>query len=55
MNVEAYLASLTSKHTQLKRDIEQLEQRPLPDDVIIHDLKKKKLWLKDEMERVRHL
>ena len=45
----AHVDALASKHAALEAQIEAEEQRPHPDDVLLHQLKKEKLRLKDEM------
>ena len=40
---------LASKHAALQARIDAEEKRPHPDDVVLHQLKKEKLRLKDEM------
>ena len=45
----AHLSALQAKHAGLDRRIAQEEQRPLPDQAVLHDLKKQKLRLKEEM------
>ena len=44
-NVEA----LASQHAALQAQIDREEKRPHPDDVVLHQLKKEKLRLKDEI------
>ena len=46
---QAYTEALARKHARIASEIEQEEQRPHPDDVRLHALKKQKLRLKDEM------
>ena len=43
---------LKAKHHELDRKISELEHRPGCDDVAIHQLKKQKLRLKDELLRL---
>jgi hypothetical protein len=45
----AHVDALASKHAALQAKIDAEEQRPHPDDVLLHQLKKEKLRLKDEM------
>ena len=45
----AHVDALASKHAALQAQIDAEEQRPHPDDVLLHQLKKEKLRLKDEM------
>lgn len=48
------LASLERQHAALEREIESAAARPDPDTLRISELKRRKLHLKDEMERLRH-
>jgi hypothetical protein len=41
--------ALTSKHAALAAQINEEEHRPLPDMIKLHELKKEKLRLKDEL------
>jgi hypothetical protein len=55
MSVTEHLDSLKSKHLDLEQLIEQEEARPRPDEVKIHELKRQKLRIKDEIaELARH-
>jgi len=47
----SHLSALKQKHTDLDNRLEQEEGRPMPDELVLHDLKKQKLALKDEMSR----
>jgi hypothetical protein len=49
MSVLNRIESLKSKHADLEHKIEAEEIRPHPDDALIHDLKRKKLKVKDEI------
>jgi hypothetical protein len=49
MNAEPHLESLKIKHADLEAKIAAEECRPHPDDDVIHDLKKQKLRIKDEL------
>lgn len=53
MSLEAHIEELAEKHRQLDRKIESEEARLGSDDIAIHELKKEKLRLKDEIERLR--
>ncbi len=46
---KAHAEELTSQHAALSARIDEEEHRPLPDMIKIHELKKEKLRLKDEM------
>lgn len=45
----AHQSALQAKHAQLDRQIQTELQRPLPDALIVADLKKQKLRLKEEL------
>lgn len=44
-----HVEALASKHAALQAQIDREEQRPNPDDILLHRLKKEKLRLKDEI------
>jgi hypothetical protein len=46
---KAHVEALASKHAAVQAQIDREEQRPYPDDVLLHQLKKEKLRLKDEI------
>ena len=48
------LASLESQHAALEREIEAAISRPNSDTLKITELKRRKLHVKDEIERLRH-
>lgn len=54
MALDAHLVELSEKHRQLDRKIEEELSRPIADDLKIAELKRQKLRLKDEIERLRH-
>ncbi len=45
----AYQSSLEAKHAELDRKIDDEIHRPLPDPLILADLKKQKLRIKEEL------
>lgn len=47
--LSAHLSALETKHAQLDRLIADEERRPHPDDFVLHDLKKRKLRIKEAM------
>ncbi|MBT3238372.1 MAG: YdcH family protein [Rhodospirillaceae bacterium] len=49
MSLDERKYSLKEKHEALKHEIEDEEKRPHPDDIHLHDLKKMKLNIKDEL------
>ncbi len=55
MSVTEHLESLKAKHLDLEHLIEQEEARPRPDEVKLHELKRQKLRIKDEIAQLsRH-
>jgi hypothetical protein len=54
MALDAHLVELSEKHRALDRRIEEEQARPTADDLKIADLKRQKLRLKDEIERLKH-
>lgn len=47
----SHVSALQIKHAGIDRQLHKELSRPMPDDVIIQDLKKRKLRLKEEMQR----
>ncbi|HLI13541.1 MAG TPA: YdcH family protein [Alphaproteobacteria bacterium] len=55
MNIEERIDALKARHAALEDAIQQETCRPLPDTGRIHDLKRQKLRIKDEIaEMSRH-
>jgi hypothetical protein len=44
--------SLKAKHAALESKIDEEVRRPHPDDTLVHDLKRKKLKIKDELQKI---
>lgn len=55
MALHAHLAMLQDKHTRLETLINEENHRPSPDFGLMQTMKKQKLLLKEEMERLRLL
>lgn len=53
MSLEAHLESLMRKHGSLETEISQMMARPVPDQVELTQLKREKLRVKEEIERIR--
>jgi|TARA_R110002096_G_scaffold257381_1_gene450709 uncharacterized protein len=53
MHSEAHINALSRKHAALDEKIHIEENRPAPDSTILHELKREKLVLKDEMTRLQ--
>lgn len=54
MALDAHIAELSERHRALDRKIEEELARPTADDLKIAELKRQKLRLKDELERLKH-
>jgi len=55
MSLQAHYAVIEEKHHKLEALISEETHRPSPDLATLQTLKKQKLLLKEEMERIRHL
>lgn len=53
MTIEAHLESLEKKHVALEKELHTALASPSANDQEIADLKRRKLRLKDEMERLK--
>jgi hypothetical protein len=53
MSLQTHLSQLTRKHEALEREIRQATLRPSEDDLRIAELKRRKLLLKDEINRLQ--
>ncbi|MCE9523021.1 MAG: DUF465 domain-containing protein [Alphaproteobacteria bacterium] len=53
MGLESHIQELADKHHRLDEQIHKEQHRPLPDDLMLAELKKRKLRLKEEIERLR--
>jgi hypothetical protein len=53
MSLQAHLAELERKHQALEKEIEAERLHPGSDDLKLVELKRKKLILKDEIEKLR--
>jgi hypothetical protein len=53
MALDAHLEELAERHRALDRKIEEEMGRPTADDLKIAELKRQKLRLRDEIERLR--
>jgi hypothetical protein len=54
MAVEARVDALKQMHADLEEAIETESNRPKPDEAVIADLKRQKLRIKDEINRLDH-
>lgn len=53
MSLQAHLETLQGKHQVLENQIAVEDQRPQPDTTTLFRLKREKLRLKEEMERLK--
>jgi len=54
MSLEDRVKTLQAKKEDIEKILEEEESRPLPDNLAVHDLKRQKLAIKDEIERLTH-
>lgn len=54
MSLDGHLTTLQQKHAAIEAEIEAATLSPATSDVEIRDMKRRKLLLKDEMERLRN-
>lgn len=54
MSMQSHLAELEKKHKALEQQIHDCRIHPAVDDLQVVELKRKKLLVKDEIERLRH-
>jgi hypothetical protein len=53
MSIEAHLATLEKKHFALEEELHAAMNTPSAEDQSIADIKRRKLRIKDEIERLR--
>ena len=54
MSMQSHLSELEKKHQALKAQIHDCLAHPATDDLKVVELKRRKLYVKDEIERLRH-
>ena len=54
MSMQSYLVELEKKHQALEEEINDCLTHPAVDDLKVVELKRRKLLVKDEIERLRH-
>ena len=54
MSIQSHLAELERRHRALEDEIAEAMAHPSTDDLTIAQLKRRKLQVKDEIERLRH-
>ena len=53
MSLQSHLAELERRHQAIERELNAARIHPAIDELRLRELKRKKLQLKDEMERLR--
>jgi hypothetical protein len=53
MSLQAHLVTLKKRHEALQKDIETEQNHPAGSDLKISELKRKKMAIKQEMERLQ--
>ena len=54
MSVQNHLEALTAKHAALEQELHLETRRPAPNDTVVADIKRRKLEIKDEINRITH-
>ena len=54
MSVESHLSELVRRHQAIEQAIMVEEAHPSANELKVHELKRKKLSLKDQIERLKH-
>jgi hypothetical protein len=55
MGQDAHTEALLAKHAEIETILTEEERRPFPDFAMVQELKKRKLRVKDELQRAAHL
>jgi len=54
MSIDSHLSELVRRHQAIEEAILAEVNHPASDDIKVHELKRKKLQIKDEIERLKH-
>jgi hypothetical protein len=54
MSIDSHLSELVRRHQAIEEAILVETSHPASDDIKVHELKRQKLHLKDEIERLKH-
>ena len=54
MSMQSHLAELEKRHQALEQEINECLAHPATDDLKVVELKRRKLLVKDQIERLRH-
>jgi hypothetical protein len=55
MSLNSHLQELRKKHQHLSEAVEEAQRSPATDQLVIADMKKQKLRIKEEIERLSHV
>ncbi|MCH2457233.1 MAG: YdcH family protein [Henriciella sp.] len=53
MSLQGRISELSSRHQSLDEEIEQEQKRPAADEARLHDLKRRKLKIKEELHHLK--
>lgn len=53
MNIQSHIDALLKKHNKLDKEIQQIETRAFVSQTQLHEMKKQKLRVKEELERTK--
>ena len=53
MSITSHLAELQKRHSEMEKQIDEAQASPSVDDIDIVALKRRKLALKDQIQRIR--
>jgi hypothetical protein len=54
MSIDSHLSELVRRHQAIEEAILSEVSHPASDDIKVHELKRKKLYLKDQIEKLKH-
>lgn len=54
MSVESHISQLETRHRTLESKLTEISTSPSTDQTQLAELKRQKLWLKDEINRLRN-
>ena len=54
MSIDSHLSELVRRHQAIEEAILAEENHLASDDIKVHELKRRKLYLKDQIERLKH-
>ena len=54
MALDDRVRTLQDKHADLERMLDDETGRPMPDTIVVHDLKRQKLAIKDQIAQLTH-